>query len=206
MTSVYSVDPQEPAPTERADAARNRRRILEAAERLFATEDPAAVTMGEIARAAGVGRATLYRRYPDPASVAMALLDEHERELQGRLISGEPPLGPGALPADRLAAFYAAMVDLLDRHLHLALGAETGSARFATGAYGFWRLHVRALLVEAELPDPDALLDPLLAPLAPEVYRYQRDRLGHPPGRIADGLRALARRLLDPSTGETENP
>src|SRR6187431_692180 len=103
MTSVYSVDPREPAPTERADAARNRRRILEAAERLFATEDPAAVTMGEIARAAGVGRATLYRRYPDPASVAMALLDEHERELQGRLISGEPPLGPGALPADRLA-------------------------------------------------------------------------------------------------------
>jgi AcrR family transcriptional regulator len=195
MKSVYSVDPREPAPTERADAARNRQRILEAAERLFAAEDPAAVTMGEIARVAGVGRATLYRRYPDPASVAMALLDEHERELQGRLISGEPPLGPGAPPADRLAAFYAAMVDLLDRHLHLALGAETGSARFATGAYGFWRLHVRTLLVEAGLPDPDALVDPLLAPLAPEVYRYQRD-LGHPPDRIADGLGALAHRLL----------
>ena len=125
----------------------------------------------------------------------MALLDEHERELQGRLIGGEPPLGPGAAPADRLEAFYAAMVDLLDRHLHLALGAETGSARFATGAYGFWRLHVRTLLVEAGLPDPDALVDPLLAPLAPEVYRYQR-ALGHPPGRIADGLGALARRLL----------
>jgi hypothetical protein len=88
------------------------------------------------------------------------------------------------------------MVELLDRHLHLALGAETGSARFATGAYGFWRLHVRTLLAEAEVPDPDALVDPLLAPLAPEVYRHQRDRLGHSPGRIADGLGELARRLL----------
>ena len=66
---------------------------------------------------------------------------------------------------------------------------------YATGAYGFWRLHVRTLLVEAGLPDPDALVDPLLAPLAPEVYRYQRD-LGHPPHRIAAGLGALARRLL----------
>jgi AcrR family transcriptional regulator len=199
MTSVYSVDPREPA-AERADAARNRQRILDAAERLFASEDPAAVTMGEIARAAGVGRATLYRRYPDPASVAMALLDEHERELQERLISGDPPLGPGAPPADRLAAFLAAMVDLLDRHLHLALGAETGSARFATGAYGFWRLHVRTLLVEAELPDPDPLVDQLLAPLAPEVYRYQRDQLGLRPDRIAESLGAMAHRLLDPST------
>lgn len=196
MASVYSVDPREPVPPERADAARNRQRILDAAEGLFATQDPAAVTMGDIARAAGVGRATLYRRYPDPGSVARALLDEHERELQAELISGEPPLGPGAPPAERLGAFYAAMVDLLDRHLHLVLGAETGSARFATGAYGFWRLHVRTLLVEADLPDPDALVDSLLAPLAPEVYRYQRDLLGLQPGVIADGLGGLARRVL----------
>lgn len=187
------------APHERADAARNRQRVLAAAQRLFATTDPASVTMGDIARAAGVGRATLYRRYPDPASVALALLDEHERRLQQRLISGPPPLGPGAPPADRLAAFYAAMVELLDGHLHLALGAECGSARFATGAYGFWRLHVRALLVDADVPDPDTLVDSLLAPLAPEVYRFQRDHLGRRPQQVTDSLTWQARRLLDPA-------
>jgi NAD(P)-dependent dehydrogenase (short-subunit alcohol dehydrogenase family) len=64
---------------ERADAARNRAKVLEAAERLFAEGDPHTVTMADIARAAGVGRATLNRRYPDPGSVAVALLDEHER-------------------------------------------------------------------------------------------------------------------------------
>ena len=183
-------------PRERADALRNRRRVLAAAERLFATADPASVTMGDIAGAAGVGRATVYRRFPDTASVAMALLDEHERRLQQQLISGPPPLGPGAPPGDRLAAFYAAMVGLLDRHLHLALGAEVGTARFATGAYGFWRLHVRALLREARIPHVDALVDALLAPLAPEVYRYQRDEHGLSPGQVADGLGWQARRLI----------
>lgn len=164
------------AVTERADAARNRARVLTAAAQLFAERDPRTVTMDDIARAAQVGRATLYRRYPDPASVAVALLDEHERQLQERILHGPPPLGEGAEPADRLAAFFTAMVDLLDDHLHLALGGETGRHRFETGAYGFWRAHVRRLLVDAEVSDPDALADVLLAPLAPEVYEFQRSR------------------------------
>jgi AcrR family transcriptional regulator len=184
---------------ERADAARNRRRVLAAAEELFATRDPRSVTMGQIARLAGVGRATLYRRFPDVASVALALLDEHERRLQHELIRGVPPLGPGADPADRLAAFYVAMTSLLDHHLHLALGAETGKARFGTGAYGFWRAHVRAILVAATVPDPDALVDPLLAPLGPEVYAHQRAQ-GISGQRITEGLVWLARRLLPPDT------
>src|SRR5262245_2686378 len=102
---------------ERADAARNRQRVLAAAERLFATRDPSGVTMEDIARDAGVGRATLYRRYPTPAAIAAALLDEHERALQAQLLRGAPPLGPVGAPAERLAAFYTAMIGLLDRHL-----------------------------------------------------------------------------------------
>jgi AcrR family transcriptional regulator len=184
------------APRERADAARNRKKVLDAAARLFATSDPTRVTMGAIAEAAGVGRATLYRRYPTTAAVALALLDEHERQLQEKLLSGPPPLGPGASPGERLAAFYVAMVDLLDTHLHLALGAETGASRFATGAYGFWRLHVRTLLEAAQVPNVDALVDPLLAPLAPEVYRHQRHDCDIPPRQIADALAWQARELL----------
>jgi AcrR family transcriptional regulator len=178
--------------TERADAARNRQRILGASDRLFASRGAANVTMDDIAKAAGVGRGTLYRRYPDRASIATALLDSHERELQARLLAGDPPLGPGAAPAERLAAFYAAMVELLERHVHLVLGAETGHSRFQTGAYGFWRAHVRALLTEAEAPAPDALTDALLAPLAPEVYIFQRRERGLSPEQITSALRHLA--------------
>ncbi|MFF0493208.1 TetR/AcrR family transcriptional regulator [Nocardia sp. NPDC004068] len=188
MTDLLAPDP---APGERADAARNRAKVLHAAAELFRTRDPRAVTMDDIAKAAGVGRGTLYRRYPDVASVALALLDEHEREVQGRLLDGPPPLGPGAPPGERLAAFYAAMVELLETHSHLALGAETGGARFATGAYGFWYAHVRALLTEAGVPQPDRQVDILLAPLAAEVYRHQRER-GLSAEEIAEGLARLA--------------
>ncbi|WP_271220435.1 TetR/AcrR family transcriptional regulator [Streptosporangium carneum] len=181
---------------ERADAARNRARILAAAGELFAAKGAPNVTMEDIARAAGVGRGTLYRRYPDRAAIATAMLDEHEKALQRELIEGDAPLGPGAPPAERLAAFYSAMVGLLESHSHLVLGAETGRSRFGTGAYGFWRVHVRSLLVAAGAPDPDALVEVVLAPLAPEVYAHQRTGRNLSPERIAAALGELALRLL----------
>ncbi|MFE9424988.1 TetR/AcrR family transcriptional regulator [Kitasatospora sp. NPDC006697] len=52
------------APRLRADAIRNRERILAAAGELFADEG-ADVALDEIARRAGVGNATLYRNFPD---------------------------------------------------------------------------------------------------------------------------------------------
>ncbi|MFJ5777116.1 TetR/AcrR family transcriptional regulator [Streptomyces sp. NPDC093094] len=176
---------------ERADAARNRAKVLSAAAELFAAGDPRSVTMEDIARAAGIGRGTLYRRYPDVASVAAALLDAHEHRLQEELLRGAPPLGPGAPPGERLTAFFAAMVDLLDTHGHLVLGAETGARRFTVGAYGFWRAHVLALLREAADPDPEALADSLLAALAPEVFLHQR-ALGVSPDRLKAALSRLA--------------
>jgi AcrR family transcriptional regulator len=183
-------------PAERADAARNRARVLAAAEEIFRScEDPRSVTMDDIARAAGVGRATLYRRYPDVGSIAEALLGEYERRLQEQLMRGAPPLGPGAPPADRMAAFYAAMVEHLERHLPLVLAQDAGAARFEVGSYGFWRAHVRSLLVEGAVPGPDALVDVLLAPLAAEVFRHQRAN-GVPAQQITAALTLLVHRML----------
>ncbi|RSM78384.1 TetR family transcriptional regulator [Amycolatopsis sp. WAC 01375] len=181
---------------ERSDAARNRAKILKAAEELFAARPASDVTMEDIAKAAGVGRATLYRRYPDRSAIAVALLDEHERELQERLLTGPPPLGPGAPPAERLAAFYAAMIGLLARHAHLVLGTEVGHSRFTSGPYRLWRTHVRLLAEEANAKDPDALADILLAPLAADVFLHQTGELGLSAERITDALAEQARRAL----------
>jgi AcrR family transcriptional regulator len=173
--------------------------VLAAAERLFAERGATEVSMEDIARAAGVGKGTLYRRYPDRAALAVALLDEHERRLQQQLLDGPPPLGPGAPPARRLAAFYAAMVELLEQHRDLSLVAETGAARYRTGAYAFWRAHVHALLVEADVNDPDGVLaELLLAPLAVDLQQRLRSR-GAGTADLAAALGVLAQRVLAPA-------
>jgi AcrR family transcriptional regulator len=59
----------------RRDAERNRQRILKAAAEVF-TERGFAATLDDVARQAGVGVGTVYRRFPDKASLADALFDE----------------------------------------------------------------------------------------------------------------------------------
>ena len=64
--------PKTPAPARRADAARNRDRILTAARTAFAAGE-ADVSMAEISRRAGVGMATLYRNFPGRRELLEAL-------------------------------------------------------------------------------------------------------------------------------------
>ncbi|MDT8909572.1 helix-turn-helix domain-containing protein [Amycolatopsis sp. PS_44_ISF1] len=64
-----SADPQIPL---RADARRNRDQIIAAARLIFGEYGPE-VPMEEIARAAGVGVGTLYRRFPDRDALIRAV-------------------------------------------------------------------------------------------------------------------------------------
>lgn len=68
------MTPQQPrpSPTKRADAERNRFKILEVARTAFAESD-VAISMAEISRRAGVGMATLYRNFPDRRELLEAL-------------------------------------------------------------------------------------------------------------------------------------
>ena len=59
----------------RRDAVRNRQRILAAASQVF-TERGLDATLDEVARAAGVGIGTVYRRFPDKESLVAALFRE----------------------------------------------------------------------------------------------------------------------------------
>src|SRR5262249_52747464 len=64
----------------RRDAERNRQRILAAARELFA-EHGLEVTLDDIARAAGVGVGTVYRRFPDKDQLIEALFEERIDEV-----------------------------------------------------------------------------------------------------------------------------
>ena len=69
------------------------------------------------------------------------------------------------------------------------------SRPYRTGAYGAWAMHVRGLPAEAGLEDQPALVDALLAPLAPDVYLHQRES-GLTVEQVSDDLAVLARRAL----------
>ena len=194
--SAYSIETGPPR-KERADAAQNRARILDAAERLFAEHGESNVSMDQIAAEAHVGKGTLFRRFGDKAGLAVALLDSRERELQAAILTGPPPLGPGAPPEERLPAFLRAYVDFLDKHLDLVHMFETArpGARYDVGAYRLWHRHVAILIAQAR-PEADAeyLAHALLAPLNAEHRMALRDEVDA--DRMRAGLSALARAIL----------
>jgi AcrR family transcriptional regulator len=187
-----------PPPPERADAARNRERVLATAARLFAEHGVEAVTMDDIVARAGVGKGTLYRRFGDKSGLARALLDDRERELQARILSGSPPLGPGSDPHERLAAFVEAYVDYVMSHLDVVAMSQTATpgARLRTGAHTFWRSHVAFLLAEAHIADREVRAEALVAAMSAEMIRHWTHDLGRSRARIVRDLKALARALI----------
>lgn len=176
---------------QRSAASRNREAIVRAARKLFEERAIEEVEVRDIARAAGVGVGTVYRRFGDKGSLVAALLDGPERELQNALLAGPPPLGPGAPSAKRLAAFLVALAQLTENNLDLLFASEASCAggRYRIGSYAAWRLHVTVLLRDIQPRiDHEWHADLLLAPLGAELYRHQRRELGMSAQRIVDNL------------------
>lgn len=197
MSTQIELPLIEPSAVERADAARNRSRILCAAQRLFAERGAACVSMDEVAEAAGVGKGTLFRRFGSRAALARAVLSERECQLQENIIRGQPPLGPGAPPLKRLTAFGHAVLDLLDSQAELIVAAEVGGARFSSPPYAVYRLHITLLLREADPRcDAELLAEALLACLAADHFLYLREVREMPLQRLKDGWEDLVSRTL----------
>jgi AcrR family transcriptional regulator len=136
----------------RADARANRDAILEAAARLYADYDPA-VPSADIAKAAGVGRATLSRRFPTAQALQLAVLEQLVERMAS--MAADLPETP-----DSLFAFVDRALQLLDENAPLVrlmrsrmlpgTGTEAAMERMRGLATG--PLH-RAQ--EAGLVDPD---------------------------------------------------
>lgn len=154
--------------------------------------------MNEVAKEAGVGVGTLYRRFGDRAGLAYALLDELGREVQSAFMSGPPPLGPGAAPVERIRAFLHAWVDELEETADLMVLGDGGApvAKYRSGAYQANRAHVSMLVREAR-PDADAgyLAEALLAMVDASFYIHQRREEGMSVERIKAGLDEMLRCL-----------
>ncbi|MDT5120039.1 MAG: hypothetical protein QOE30_5778 [Mycobacterium sp.] len=153
---------------ERADAARNRRQLLCTAQELMAEVGAAKVTMDGLAARAGLGKGTVFRRFGSRAGIFQALLDEEERGLQLAVMSGKPPLGPGAPPRDRLMAYGHARVHFLFDNHEIARASLDGGQPVPIGHESpLSRIHIRMLLGQIcpDVTDLDVLAIQLTAAL-----------------------------------------
>ena len=167
-------DPERPL---RKDAERNRRRILRAAAEVF-TERGLEATLDDVARHAGVGVATVYRRFPDKASLADALFEQRIDALVA--LATEAYQVPDAW--EGLASFMHAAAEMLtsDRGLRqILMFAASGHERVGYArermrpAVG--RLVQRAQAAGQVRPDLSATDIPVLEFMLGATAEYARD-------------------------------
>ncbi|MFE4958209.1 TetR/AcrR family transcriptional regulator [Streptomyces sp. NPDC056653] len=184
-------------PCLRADAARNRARLLEAAGRLVAEHGAAGVTMEAVASAASVGKGTVFRRFGDRTGLLTALLDHSAKKLQAEFLGGPPPLGPGAPPVERLRAFGVAALRWSAEQLDLQLAAQPEPARrLAHPSVRVLVTHVTILLRQI-VPDADCDLhaQALMGYLDPALIHHLTKQCGMPLERLEAGWIDLVSRI-----------
>ncbi|MFI6770934.1 TetR/AcrR family transcriptional regulator [Streptomyces sp. NPDC050355] len=109
----------------RADAERNRTRVLDAAREVFRVRGDEA-QMPEVARAAGVGVGTVYRHFPSRAALIAAVGEQRQAEI---VEFGRTRCLPSAAAAEGLAAYVEHIGEVLDaeRGLSASIEAAFGS-------------------------------------------------------------------------------
>lgn len=183
---------------ERADAARNRKLLLAAAKTLIDNHGAAAVTMEAVAKEAGVGKGTVFRRFGNRTGLMLALLDHTETELQSAFLTGPPPMGPDAPPLDRLIAYGRARLAMTSAHLDILLEAESSDDVMSHPVWMVSARHVQLLLRQLGLgPRVDVAAVAVQAPLLATSVAHMQNVIGLDITTIGDQWEDLVRRLVD---------
>ncbi|MFC9391445.1 TetR/AcrR family transcriptional regulator [Streptomyces venezuelae] len=177
------------APTERADAARNRLRILDAARRRLAADGFAELSLDAVAKDAGVGVGTVYRRFRSKAGLVYALIEDNEARFQEEFARHCADDAPSA--HDRLRAFLHGLAELVEDNRELLLLAEASVPAGRYHSAPFRRHHEQIVGMLTELaPGVDAayVADLLLMAFTPGLFDFQRTERGWDVARIKGGL------------------
>ncbi|EHM31224.1 MULTISPECIES: TetR/AcrR family transcriptional regulator [Streptomyces] len=185
----------------RADAIRNREAVLAAADTLFARrESPETVTMADIAAAAGVGKATLFRGFGDRTGLIHALYETRLAPIRLAVEEGAPPLGPATPPLQRVPALLDAVLcfKLDNRHLALALEGTGGDSPYAAEHYERWHSTLQAALEQLPgLTDTDFTAHALLAATRADLVEHLVGQQRMAREQLRAGLATFTARVLE---------
>jgi AcrR family transcriptional regulator len=126
------LPPPPPARKPRADAQRNRERILEVAKEVF-TREGGAASLDDIARQTGIGPGTLYRHFP----TRDALIEAVYRSEVEKLAAAEPRFAATLPPLDALRAWMLLFIDHVSAKKLIIPAMDTvagGSMRLIEGS------------------------------------------------------------------------
>lgn len=201
------ISPDHSPRHERSDAAENRKRILDVAERLFAERGVDNVCMQEIARAAGVGQGTLYRRFANKGELCMALLDTQMSDFQNEVLSTLREMTHRSVKKlAQLEWFLDALVQFNERHAPMLKSAmaEFGNvppeAMSPRSSPMMWQRITAIGLLNAGVINGEArdtldvpvMADALLGALHPLVFHGMRQgSSGYSLARISAAIRQL---------------
>jgi AcrR family transcriptional regulator len=97
----------------RADAQRNRDKIIDAARQLVRAKGMDAVSMDEVAKVAGVGAGTLYRHFPTKDDLYVAVVEAWAETVNARV---DEAMSSAGTDRDRLLAWLRVYVEMLTAH------------------------------------------------------------------------------------------
>jgi len=171
----------------RADAQRNRERLIDAAKTAFA-DVGSDVSLDEIARRAGVGIGTLYRHFPNRGAIVEAV---YRREVR-QLAYAAPRLLTSLPPGEALRQWMRLFVDYIaaKKVIAPALGALAGGTTDLFAASGVLIGQAFSLLVERAAAAGDIRPDV-------DAADIQRAVVGFTYGSSSPGWQASALRLID---------
>lgn len=191
---------------ERKDAIEHRRIILQKAQSLFIEYGVDSVTMHQIAKSAGIGQGTLYRRYAHKGEICQDLMKESSEELCDEIqsfleINKLLPI------KERLTAALQIVLDFIERYSHwlTSIQAPTCEGRqtlmYQSPMYKFLHAKFYELFFEAESSTNEAFndanfrADTMMASMNPELYFFMKRERGYTKDEIKHKLVSL---YIDP--------
>ncbi|WP_276355259.1 TetR/AcrR family transcriptional regulator [Cohnella caldifontis] len=193
---------------ERKDAAEHRRLILRTAESLFSEYGVGEVSMHQIAKSAGIGQGTLYRKYAHKGELCLEILIEYSRDFldsvreylaEHREEPAEQRLGWLLDSWIELIETHSELILSIQSHLHQEKVTAKSGNFFDSELFRCFREQISSLLAEISAREPGLRQDPQLAAhslicaMLPLGYYHLKKEFGRTTRQMKNHFRLMCR-------------